>query len=86
LERAFVETVSKVIGERYTPNSETWVYEKEGVIMGFIGMMGNEVDGLLVKPKFHSKGVGTALVNFIRQSQKELKVEVFEKNSIGRAF
>lgn len=72
--------------ERYIPNSETWVYEKEGVIMGFISMMGNEVGGLFVKPKFHSKGVGTALVNFIVESQKELEVEVFEKNSRGRAF
>ena len=49
-------------------------------------MLGNEIGGLFVLPNNHFKGIGTQLVNFIKESHSELDVEVFEKNAIGRAF
>jgi len=42
--------------------------------------------GLFVMPNKHSKGIGTQLVNFVRELHNELEVEVFEKNVIGGAF
>ena len=70
----------------YIPNSETWVYEKNNSVIGFISMLENEIGGLFVLPNYHSKGIGTKLVNFIRAFHNELEVEVFEKNVIGRSF
>lgn len=70
----------------YLPDSETWLYEEENSIIGFISMMGNEIGGLFVLPEHHSKGIGTQLVDFIGSKHKELEVEVFEKNVIGSAF
>ena len=49
-------------------------------------MLENEIGGLFVDPKHHSKGIGTSLVNHIKQFHKELEVEVFEKNKIGKPF
>ena len=72
--------------ETYIPGSETWVYEKKGKIMGFISMMGNEIGGLFVDPDYQSKGIGTQLVDFVREFHKTLEVEVFEDNVIGRPF
>ena len=86
LDEAFVEKATKAMREMYLPNSETWVYEEDGIIIGFIGMMGNEIGGLFVLPNHHSKGVGKQLVDFIREFHDELEVEVFKKNEIGRAF
>ena len=70
----------------YIPDSETWVYEIDHSIVGFISMLDTEIGGLFVLPTNHSKGIGTKLVDFINKKHLELEVEVFEKNSIGRAF
>jgi putative acetyltransferase len=86
LSAAFVEKVKSDMTNIYIPNSETWVYEIDNSIVGFISMLDNEIGGLFVLPNNHSKGIGTELVDFIKKEYSELEVEVFEKNSIGRAF
>lgn len=86
LNSAFVEKAKKDMYEIYIPNSKTWVFEEDGTIIGFIGMMENEIGGLFVSPHHQSKGIGTKLVDFIGNKFNELEVEVFKKNKIGRAF
>ena len=86
LDDAFAEQVKTAMRDMYIPNSETWVYEENNTVLGFISMMGNEIGGLFVLPNNQGKGIGTQLVNFIKPSHDSLEVEVFDKNSIGRAF
>lgn len=86
LEDEFVEKVKKDMQEIYLPNSETWVFEEDNTIIGFISMIGNEIGGLFVSPNHFSKGTGTKLVNFISEIHDIIEVEVFKKNSIGCAF
>jgi len=86
LETFFVEKVKKDMREIYIPNTETWVYEDNNAVIGFISMLDNEIGGLFVMPNKHSKGIGTQLVNFVRELHNELEVEVFEKNVIGSPF
>lgn len=86
LSSGFVEKVKSDMTNIYIPDSETWVYEIENSIVGFISMLDNEIGGLFVLPHNHSKGIGTELVDFIRNRHSDLEVEVFEKNIIGRAF
>jgi len=86
LNSAFVEKVKSDMKNIYIPNSETWVYENDSEVIGFISMIGNEIGGLFVLPENQSKGIGTKLVNFINEFHNELEVEVFEKNKIGGAF
>ncbi|NUO01230.1 MAG: GNAT family N-acetyltransferase [Saprospiraceae bacterium] len=82
----FVEKAKKDLRDIYIPNTETWVYEENNAVIGFISMIGNEIGGLFVMPSNHFKGIGTQLVNFVKELHGELDVEVFEKNAIGRAF
>jgi putative acetyltransferase len=70
----------------YLPNSETWVYEESGIVVGFISMAKNEIGGLFILPNYHSKGIGTSLVKHICQFHNELEVEVFNENKIGKPF
>lgn len=86
LSSSFIEKVKSDMTNIYIPNSETWVYEVENSIVGFISMIENEIGGLFVLPNNHSQGIGTKLVDFIKKEQSDLEVEVFEKNHIGRAF
>ena len=86
LSSSFMEKVKSDMTNIYIPDSETWVYEIENAIIGFISMVDNEIGGLFVLPNNHSKGIGTKLVDFIRKEHLDLEVEVFEKNHIGRAF
>lgn len=86
LDSAFVEKVRSDMTNLYIPGSDTWVYEVNDSIVGFISMIGHEIGGLFVLPDNHSKGIGTALVDFIKEKHSTLEVEVFEKNHIGRAF
>ncbi|WP_303317449.1 GNAT family N-acetyltransferase [Flavivirga abyssicola] len=86
LNNEFTQMVKKAMTEIYLPNSDTWVYKESEKIVGFISMIENEIGGLFVNPNYHSKGIGTALVNHINQFHKKLEVEVFNENKIGKPF
>ena len=86
LNSEFIEKVKTDMRLIYIPNSETWVYEIDSIVVGFISMMGEEIAGLFVLPEYHSKGIGTKLVNFVTEFNDKLEVEVFKLNKIGRSF
>lgn len=86
LKDTFVEKVKHDMTNVYLPNSNTWVYEEDNEILGFIAMLDNEIGGLFVHPKHHSKGIGTQLVNHMRNYFTTLEVEVFKNNAIGLPF
>ena len=70
----------------YLPNAETWIWEMEGRVVGFIALIGNEVGAIFVEPRLHGSGIGRALMDHARDLRSELEVEVFEGNAIGRSF
>jgi len=86
LDMEFMGMEKRNIRDVYIPNTTTWVYEKDRVILGFISMMGNEVGAIFVRPDYHGKGVGRRLMDFVAEFHDEMEVEVFERNEVGRAF
>ncbi len=56
------------------PEAEVYVYESEGKILGFAGMMEDYIAGIFVAEKFRSKGIGKILMKYM----KEKKVYVYE--------
>jgi putative acetyltransferase len=88
LSRDFMTRERKLIAEVFLPNSETWVFEREGRAIGFISLslQKNEVGGLFVDPQHHGTGAGRALMDKAREHRGTLEVEVFEANEIGRSF
>ncbi|MFY0600788.1 MAG: GNAT family N-acetyltransferase [Cyclobacteriaceae bacterium] len=82
----FNAQVKKAMIEVYLPGSDTWVYEKSGKAVGFISMLKNEIGGFFIHPKYHGKGIGTSMIQYISQFHEVLEVEVFAENRIGRPF
>ena len=86
LTRDFLDQERRNVIQKYLPIAETWVFEEEGCVVGFIALIGTEVGGIFVAPRRHGQGIGRALMDHARASRKHLDVEVFEANEIGRAF
>ena len=86
LSESFMDETETAIREKYLPNTETWIAEKEGQVIGFISLFGNEVGALFLLPEFHGKGLGRKLMNKAASLHSELLVEVFKENMIGRKF
>ena len=86
LTREFLDKERYNIPNLYLPNADTWVAERNGRVVGFIALIGNEVGALFVEPEFHGIGIGRALMDKAQELHGELEVEVFEANPIGRKF
>ena len=82
----FLASERKNIPNIYLPNAETWVFEDNGTVVGFVALIGNEVGAIFVHPEHHRIGIGQRLMDKAREVRHELEVEVFTANSIGRAF
>jgi putative acetyltransferase len=86
LSEEFLELERRNIPDVYLPKADTWVWEADGHVVGFMSLLGNEVGAVFVDPEFHRSGIGRALMDRARALRGELEVEVFERNLPGRAF
>ena len=86
LSEEFLEQERKNIESVHLPNAETWVYELNGAVVGFIALIGNEVGAIFLDPEFHGKGIGRALMDHARSIRDVLELDVFKENKIGRNF
>jgi putative acetyltransferase len=86
LDEAFLTRERKAIATEYLPNTETWVYEQDGVVVGFIALAGNEVGGIFVDADHHGQGIGRALMDHARGLREVLVLDVFNDNQTGLRF
>ena len=82
----FLAQERKNVGEIYMPNTDTWVAELDGNVVGFVALMGNEIGAIFLLPNYHGKGIGKALMDKANELHSSLEVEVFKANAIGRKF
>jgi putative acetyltransferase len=86
LKQEFLDTQRYNIPSVYLPNTDTWVAEAGGEVVGFIALMGNEAGAIFLMPEFHGQGIGKALIDKAQDIHETLEVEVFKANSIERKF
>lgn len=66
--------------KKLMPNSEIYVYIEQGKVKGFIGINNNYIEGIFIDSDSQNKGVGTALLNKVKEEKMELRLNVYEKN------
>ncbi|QDS91812.1 putative N-acetyltransferase YjaB [Roseimaritima multifibrata] len=86
LTQEFLASERENIPNVYLPIADTWVFESEGQVIGFIALIGNEIGAIFVHPSIQRTGVGTSLMEKAKALHEELEVEVFVSNTIGRGF
>lgn len=67
-------------------NSEVWVAEADGGIVGFMSIAGEELDHLYVHPRYWSRGIGSCLLNIAKKQASKLRLYTFQKNERSRRF
>lgn len=74
------------VRDDYLRKAETWVFEHDERVLGFIAVIGNEVGGIFVHPDAQRKGIGKALMDVAVQLRGEVFLDVFKSNWLGRSF
>lgn len=68
------------------PEATIFVYEEDNSIKGFVGLSGNYIAGIFVETTYQSQGVGKALLDYIKERNTELLLQVYEKNNRAVTF
>ena len=67
--------------------TQIWVYERDGVPLGFIAIQGELIDRLYVHPAYHRQGIGQALLIKARELLPEhIWLYTHVANKMARAF
>lgn len=82
----FLDAEVESIRDMYLPAAEAWVAEEDGVVIGFVALLGHELGALFVHPSHWKSGVGRALMDKAVELRGHLSLEVFEANEVGRRF
>lgn len=72
--------------ETYLPNSDTYIYKEDNHILGFISYHQGFIPALFVSPNAQSQGIGSKLLDFIKQQYSQLQLVVYVQNHRAHSF
>ena len=72
--------------KKMLPNATIFVYEEDNAILGFIGLTENYIAGIFIDANSQSKGIGKALLDYVKKSYSKLSLQVYKKNSCAVIF
>ena len=81
-----IDTLEPFIRDECLPGLTLQVAERNGCILGFIGMTGQHVSMLFVADEARSMGVGSRLVEWAEGQWPRLSVDVNEQNPRAAVF
>lgn len=67
-------------------NAEVYVAEEDEQIAGFIGLDGDNIEGIFVDADCRCRGVGKSLIDFVKERHTKLTLCVYEKNERAAEF
>jgi putative acetyltransferase len=69
-----------------TLSAEAYVYEEDGLIKALITLKDSYIWDLIVDAQYQGNGIGTALLDFVKQRKPSLALGIFEENQAGIDF
>ena len=75
------------VKNNYLPNSDTYVYEEDGEIKGFVSLIENIfIGGLFIRVDSQRKGIGSVILDFLKERNYKLQLTVYDKNERAMKF
>ncbi len=69
------------VKNNYLPNSDTYVYEEDGEIKGFVSLIENIfIGGLFIRVDSQRKGIGSKIIDFLKADHDKLQLAVYDRN------
>lgn len=68
------------------PKAEIYVYIIKEKIVGFVGLDNNYIEGIFVDTNNQCNGIGTSLLNKVKESRNSLTLSVYKKNKNAISF
>ncbi|MBE6067452.1 MAG: N-acetyltransferase [Clostridium lundense] len=71
----------------YIPMSKTFIYEEDNDIKGFISILNDDFIGaLFVDISSQGKGIGSELIDFVKERYNKLSLDVYKNNKKAVEF
>ncbi len=69
------------------PQAEVYVWEgAEKEIQGFVGLQGDQIEGIFVQNSSQSAGIGKKLIDYIKNTKNQLSLHVYQRNTRAVGF
>jgi ribosomal protein S18 acetylase RimI-like enzyme len=69
------------------PKGETRVARLDGHVVGFLTLIGDDLDQLYLRPRYYRRGIGSLLLTKAKErSAERLRLFTFQRNERARAF
>ena len=67
-------------------DSEIYVFDDKGKILGFVGLMTDYIGGIFVNHEYQGREIGKKLLNHVKMKYDRLLLNVYEKNERAYLF
>lgn len=68
------------------PNAKLYIDEENGEIAGFVGLQDDYIAGIFVKRNYRGHGIGSKLIDFLKQKHNRLRLSVYKENQAAFNF
>ncbi|MBU2712741.1 GNAT family N-acetyltransferase [Zooshikella harenae] len=86
INRSFWESKINDMRSIYIPQSETYVYNLDSEIVGFISLYQTTLATLFISPNHQGKGFGTQLLSNAKSLRNKLQLAVYKDNHKSTLF
>ncbi len=80
------ESKLNIMRDTYLPSAETYVYEEQGIVKGFVSLYGIMLVGMSVSPQEQGTGIGQKLMEKTKQIRKNIKLTIYKDNKRSVEF
>ncbi len=86
MSREFWEEKRAAMHDIYIPNSETWVVEERGRVVGFYSFVDETLAAIFVQPECQGQGLGERLLKHAKSRRNRIELSVYVENEPSYRF